>query len=589
MGATPSRHEDASLGLAVPKYTKIGPRRLLDTKAKNCAVCHQGFGLLQSKHYCRRCGGIVCEGCTVMRRYKQRNGYGFRVCHTCNNASLFDRVPAAVWALVMEFAGPQGLHHSLQSCRRMQIAVPLPYKAGASWDDFFVGNSFISKGANGSVYRSTMREGPHQGQSVAVKVIQKSSVYSQRKWSHLEREIRALQVCKHRNVIEILGTYQNPESVFLVLQYANGGDLFDWLMTRKAPSEAEIIPIAQQLLAVLHHMHFVCNAVHRDIKPENILLERRVRGSETPTIRLADFGFARIFPKKEAQRSQTQQLTGNSLQVAPEISVAATPCGTLGFAAPEIIVAYSTHKENVKQEEAAKAGNKPGSSPQSPTSKRPPSAPTTPVEHMKKMDIFAAGVTFCILLTGCEPFPCNSSKAHLDAVKRGVSFSGRHWSHVSREAKELIRRMLHPDATQRPTSHECMASTWLNPSGMPLPGLRTAAEEEETARSYQQSVRSLRKNDGTVFVSDRDGTVQRKPRADAYPDELDVPRPHGHGRQVPPRAPSRGAGPVAQAPGGSIQLQQQPQQQQHSQPQRQQKTDSSSMSEAMNQIEEDIE
>lgn len=462
-----------------------------------------------------------------MRHYKQRNGYGFRVCHTCNTASLFDRVPLAVWHLIIEFAGPQGLHHSLQSCRRLQLAVPLPYRAGASWDDFFIGNSFISKGANGSVYKTTMREGPYQGQNVAVKVIQKSSVYSQRKWSHLEREVRALQVCKHRNVIELIGTYQNPESVFVVLQYANGGDLFDWLMTRKAPSEAEIVPIAQQLMSVLYHMHVNCNAVHRDIKPENILLERRVRGSETPTIRLADFGFARIFPK-EFQRSKEQQLTQNTLNVGPELSVAATPCGTLGFAAPEIIVAYSTHKENVKQEEAAKAaaGSKPGAtaSPQSPNSKRPPSSPVTPVELMKKMDIFAAGVTFCILLTGCEPFPCNSSKAHLDAVKKGVSFMGRHWSHVSREAKELIRMMLHPDASQRPSSADCMRSPWLNPSGKPLPGLRSAAEEEETARSYQQSVRSLRKNDGTVFVADRDGLVQRRPRADAYPDELDAPR-----------------------------------------------------------------
>lgn len=522
MGATQSRYEDASLCLAVPKYTKFGPRRMLDPSAKQCAVCNKQFGFFQKKHYCRRCGGIVCLDCTIMRHYKQRNGYGFRVCHTCNTASLCDRVPMNVWHLIVEFSGPQGLHHTLQSCRRLQLSVPLPYKAGASWDDFFVGNSFISKGANGSVYKSTMRDGPYQGQSVAVKVIQKSSVYSQRKWSHLEREIKALQVCKHRNVIEIIGTYQNPESVFLVLQYANGGDLFDWLMTRKAPSEGEIVPIAQQLMSVLYHMHVNCNAVHRDIKPENILLEKRVRGSETPTIRLADFGFARIFPK-ENNRSKEQQLTANTLSaVLPEFSVAATPCGTLGFAAPEIIVAYSAHKENVKQEEAAKAQVKGQGSPQSPVSKRPPSSPTTPIEHMKKMDIFAAGVTFCILLTGCEPFPCNSSKAHIEAVRKGISFSGRHWSHVSREAKELIRMMLHPDATQRPSSIDCMRSAWLNPSGKPLPGLRTAAEEEETARSYQASVKSLRKNDGTVFVSDRDGTVQRKPRAEAYPDEIDI-------------------------------------------------------------------
>eukprot|EP00658_Telonema_sp_P-2_P075489 TRINITY_DN6505_c0_g1_i1.p1 TRINITY_DN6505_c0_g1~~TRINITY_DN6505_c0_g1_i1.p1 ORF type:complete len:287 (-),score=89.13 TRINITY_DN6505_c0_g1_i1:896-1756(-) len=214
--------------------------------------------------------------------------------------------------------------------------------------------------------------------------------------------------------------------------------------------------------------------------------------------------------------------------------------------------------------------------------------PLTPIELMKKMDIFAAGVTLCILLTGCEPFPCNNSRAHLEAVRRGVNFSRSHWGHVSKAAKELISRMVHPNAAMRPTAEECLKSPWLAGrwpmAAMPsAPGIATItkstdapntailgdsnnntmathnntmtasrnpstggnnintsfttssantatpstttpamlavpklskADQEEVARSFQASVKALRKNDGTVLVSDKHGHVVRKSRVD---------------------------------------------------------------------------
>lgn len=557
MGASTSRDEDAALLLAVPKHKKIGKRRLLDPSCGACHVCRKSFGMCNKKHYCRRCGNIVCDACTSMSHYKTRTGHGFRVCETCNIVPLIHIVPQKVWHLILSYCGNVAHHRTIQVCRKMQLSVPLPFPWGDTWDYFFTEGHFLSKGANGSVYKTTMRSDPKR-QQVAVKVIQKNTIFSLRKWHHIHREIEALRSCKHPHVVELISVMQSPESVFIVLQFAFGGDLFDWLVSRKHPVEGDVKPIAVQLLSTLHFMHDVCGCVHRDIKPENILLEKRIKGSEVPHIRLADFGFARVFP--QLARPQALAISGNrSLAPAHDVVVAATPCGTLGFAAPEIIEAYSSRKEAIRREEEemdkkghsqTKRGTTDASGPSSPAQaglKSPVGSPITPVEMMKKMDIFACGVTLCILLTGCEPFPCHSSKAHLEAVNDGASFDGRHWAHVSAEAKELLRRMLLPNAAKRPTAYECLHSRWL--SNMKLSGLSarghptlsagepsrptpatgatsatqllSAKEDEELAMSFQKSLRSLRKNDGMMFVTNaKTGAVQRMQRPEVLEDTL---------------------------------------------------------------------
>jgi serine/threonine protein kinase len=167
---------------------------------------------------------------------------------------------------------------------------------------------------------------------------------------------------------------------------------------------------------------------------------------------------------------------------------------------------------------------------------------------MKKMDIFAAGVTLCILLTGCEPFPVHSSKAHLQAVNDGCTFEGRHWVHVSNEAKELLRLMMHPAAKKRPTALECLQSKWLT-SGHSISRnvLDEIGIDEELAQSFRKSVRTLRKND-IMYVAGKDGKVQQRTRVgvveDTLADEPSIPPP---GPSFTPRiAPSQATIPSVQ-------------------------------------------
>lgn len=554
MGATESRSQDASLGLAVPRHSSIGGRRILDPTATRCAVCESLFlPLLRKKHYCRRCGAIICDECSVMRHYKQRDGgWMFRVCRRCNNRpSVFDiLVPGErPWRLIMEFAGDLSQHRVLQVCRRSQLSYQLPY-TWSSWEDLFTEQTFLAKGANGAVYRTTLRSTHAQRYNinratpVAVKVIQKNSIYSLRKWSHIQRELDTLKICHHPHVINLIDVFQSTDAVFIILEFAQGGDLFDWLVARRKPKESEVRAIAVQLLGTIFLMHEKFGVVHRDIKPENLLLKERPRGrGDEPHVLFADFGFARRYPVKPDQllsslvsgpgaqsallaaiassgirinngstsnahgvygRSLVGSLgggggSGESFDPA-NLLLNATPCGTLGFAPPEVIQAYNARKADPASHSAA---------------------PSTPIDTMKKMDIFALGVTLAILLTGQEPFPVHSSRAHMEAVARGVNFNARPWQYVSGGAKNLIRRMLAARSEDRPHALECLQSEWFDGASaagfdrdnhhlMTTLGIGKAPpppqESEDDVRTFQKSVRSLRNRPDMVYVHNKDGT-----------------------------------------------------------------------------------
>jgi serine/threonine protein kinase len=444
----------------------------------------------------------------------------------------------------MEFAGELSQHRILQVCRRSQLSYHLPYRWG-TWEELFTEQHFLAKGANGAVYRTAFRpavarefDTPAARGPIAVKVIQKNTIFSLRKWSHIQRELDTLRLCRNPHVIELIGVFQSPDAVYIILEFAQGGDLFDWLVARRKPKEAEVRAIAVQLLGTIFLMHERFGVVHRDIKPENILLKQRCRGSEEPHLKFADFGFARRYPVKTvgqqpghnaallaAVASSGVRINNNNHSTTNannhfgtslvgslgangsdsfdpgNFLLNATPCGTLGFAPPEVIQAYNARKADPIAHSAA---------------------PSTQVDTLKKMDIFALGVTLAILLTGQEPFPVQSSRAHMEAVARGVNFNTRPWQYVSTAAKQLIRKMLAAKSEDRPHALECLRSEWFEGTSaassflsrsMPPP---TQQETEEDVRTFQKSVRSLRSRPGMVYVQNKDGTgVSMNSRAQA--------------------------------------------------------------------------
>ncbi|KAL9106320.1 MAG: hypothetical protein Q9227_008656 [Pyrenula ochraceoflavens] len=127
----------------------------------------------------------------------------------------------------------------------------------------------------------------------------------------IEREVVIMKLIKHPSVISLYDVWENRGELYLVLEYVEGGELFDYVTTNGALEENEAVRLFCQIIAGLSYCHRF-NICHRDLKPENILLDA------DGNIKLADFGMAALQPR------------GRWLN---------TSCGSPHYAAPEIISA----------------------------------------------------------------------------------------------------------------------------------------------------------------------------------------------------------------------------------------------------------
>lgn len=175
-----------------------------------------------------------------------------------------------------------------------------------------------------------------------------------------------------------------------MLEYVDGGDLFDYMMNRGCLGESEAVSLFVQILKGVEYCHYF-SICHRDLKLENILLDKNYR------VKIADFGFAALQPP------------GWKL---------ARSCGTPHYAAPEVI----------------NGGEYNG----------PPT------------DIWSCGIILYALLCGCVPFDDEDHTVVLKKVKAGKFKMPKH---LSREAQDLISRILNIDPEERIT----MEQIWGHP------------------------------------------------------------------------------------------------------------------------------
>lgn len=99
---------------------------------------------------------------------------------------------------------------------------------------------------------------------------------------------------------------------FIVSEFLQGGELYNYLVDKGSLSEDEVKDIVQQLYLALNYMH-KNKIVHRDIKPENILIDSK----EDMSIKLTDFGFAEI--RKENEKMSLR--LGSPIYMAPEVTL----------------------------------------------------------------------------------------------------------------------------------------------------------------------------------------------------------------------------------------------------------------------------
>ncbi|EQC38379.1 CAMK/CAMK1 protein kinase [Saprolegnia diclina VS20] len=146
------------------------------------------------------------------------------------------------------------------------------------------------------------------GGCFAAKIIDKSALSKVDRHA-LSQEVDVLKKLNHDYVMQLHEVFDDDATCYMVVEYLDGGDLFDRVTKRGKLLETEAQFIMAALLEAVDYCHSRC-VIHRDIKPENIMLSGHM-------IKLCDFGFARQLIAVDERASDS--------------------CGTPGYAAPEVL------------------------------------------------------------------------------------------------------------------------------------------------------------------------------------------------------------------------------------------------------------
>ncbi|KAI1142742.1 Pkinase-domain-containing protein [Hypoxylon sp. FL0543] len=243
------------------------------------------------------------------------------------------------------------------------------------------------------------------GQRYAVKIFTKNPGMDEKsKTDGLQQEIAVLMGVSHPNVLCLKDTFNEKNAVYLVLELAPEGELFNYIVMKQKLTEAETRKLFIQLFQGIKYLHDR-GIVHRDVKPENILLV-----DKDLHVKLADFGLAKIIGEE---------------------SFTTTLCGTPSYVAPEIL-AEGRHRK-----------------------------------YTKAVDIWSLGVVLYICLCGFPPFSDELYSRDFPYTLSQQIKSGRfdypspYWDSVGDPALDLIDRMLVVDPEKRYTVDQCLAHPWI--------------------------------------------------------------------------------------------------------------------------------
>lgn len=193
--------------------------------------------------------------------------------------------------------------------------------------------------------------------------------------------------------------FENDTTLFLILEYLPGGDMFDYLQERGFDiEESQAQEFVRKIANALEYLHSY-GIAYRDLKPENILMSSK---DDTADIKLSDFGLSKIVAPNE--RSDE-------------------PFGTISYAAPEVLLGE---------------------------------------EYDKSVDLWSLGVVSYLLVSGTLPFDDDNEDLILErAIKVEPDYQSPWIAKVSKEGKDFIKSCLNKDASKRLTLREALGHPWL--------------------------------------------------------------------------------------------------------------------------------
>jgi calcium/calmodulin-dependent protein kinase I len=213
----------------------------------------------------------------------------------------------------------------------------------------------------------------------------------------LKREIYIMKKVDHPNILKLFEVFEDDDYFFLVLELVEGLELFDKIVDRGNYSEKDAANIVKQILEAVKYLHEE-GIVHRDLKPENLLSAGEGEGE---VVKVADFGFAKNFGEEKL----------------------VTSCGSPGYVAPEVLTEDS---------------------------------------YTNAVDMWSVGVIIYILLSGYPPFYDESPpKIFKKITEAKYDFDDPVWDDISDLAKDLIRKLLVKDPSERLSAKKCLKHPWI--------------------------------------------------------------------------------------------------------------------------------
>ncbi|KAH9883699.1 CAMK/CAMK1 protein kinase [Xylariomycetidae sp. FL2044] len=322
----------------------------------------------------------------------------------------------------------------------------------------------MGDGAFSNVYRARDRTG--QAGECAIKVVRKFEMNNMQGNKHLHpefkkvpkaaeranilKEVQIMRQLDHPNIIKLIDFSESRQYYYIILELAPGGELFHQIVRLTYFSEDLSRHVIVQVAKALEYLHEEKGVVHRDIKPENILFnpipfvpsknpkpkqpgdEDKVDEGEFVNgigaggigqIKIADFGLSKVVWETSTM----------------------TPCGTVGYTAPEI----------VKDE-----------------------------RYSKSVDMWAMGCVLYTLLCGFPPFYDESIEVLTEKVAKGqYTFLSPWWDDISKSAQDLITHLLTVDPDKRYTIKEFLNHPWIRGSG-PTPREEKKQQPQDMLRAF---------------------------------------------------------------------------------------------------------
>ncbi|EZG65535.1 calcium/calmodulin-dependent protein kinase [Gregarina niphandrodes] len=211
------------------------------------------------------------------------------------------------------------------------------------------------------------------------------------------QEIEIMKGLDHPNIVRLFESFEDTKDIYLIMDFCAGGELFDRLVDGGTFNEALASRIMLQVLQAVAYCHSR-RVAHRDLKPENFLF---LNQSPWSPLKLIDFGLASKFTPGIPMR---------------------TKAGTPYYVSPQVLEG----------------------------------------RYGPECDVWSAGIIMYILLCGYPPFNSYSDRGIMQKVREAqLEFPMAEWASVSRDAKDLIQKLLTRHPKKRITAEQALKHPWL--------------------------------------------------------------------------------------------------------------------------------